>query len=189
MLKVKNSKWTIEEQCKYDISCIKSDIEKFESEWLLDTSRQDQSVTHKQTNMYQIRFMDYYWLPGQPIISTDINKMPSKEAHKQLLDIFNDIEKRYDGKVVRVEIIKMLKNSKIRKHNDSGEMLNVTRRCHIPIITNDNVFFTVLENTINMKEGICYEINNGMPHSVENKSNLDRVHIIIDIMPNQYYAV
>ena len=40
-----------------------------------------------------------------------------------------------------------------------------------------------MDNTINMKEGICYEINNQLPHAAHNNSDLDRIHLIIDIMP------
>jgi hypothetical protein len=38
-----------------------------------------------------------------------------------------------------------------------------------------------------MLEGIGYEINNQLPHSVDNPSNEDRVHLIIDILPNEYF--
>jgi hypothetical protein len=188
-LKPKDTKFTIEKQFPVAIDLIKANVESFGSEWFLDTSRQENFVTHSQTNMYQIKYLDYAWMPGDPINITEINKMPSQEAEKQLQDIFAKIEKEYNGKVVRAEIIKMLKNTKIRKHVDKGEMLSVSRRCHIPIITNPNVFFTVFNNTVNMEEGYCYEINNCLPHAVENNSNLDRVHIIIDILPNSYFGL
>lgn len=63
-------------------------------------------------------------------------------------------------------------------------MLHYSRRIHIPVITNPEVYFTVNNEKINMIESQGYEINNTLPHSVENNSALDRVHIIIDIMPN-----
>jgi hypothetical protein len=42
-----------------------------------------------------------------------------------------------------------------------------------------------MDNTIHMKEGIWYEINNQLPHSVLNGSNVDRVHMIVDILPDE----
>ena len=37
-----------------------------------------------------------------------------------------------------------------------------------------------------MATGECWEINNTRLHSVENNSDIDRVHLLIDIMPNKY---
>jgi hypothetical protein len=189
MLRPKNSQFTIEKQFPVKIDLLKKDIEKFDIEWLLDTSRQDGYITHKDTNMYQIKYIDYAWMPGDPINIIEVNKMPSSDGERQLQELFSLIEQNYEGKVVRAEIVKMLKNTNIRKHTDKGEMLYITRRCHVPVITNPDVFFTVFGNTVNMKEGFCYEINNTLPHSVDNNSNMDRVHIIIDVMPNSYFGL
>ena len=35
-----------------------------------------------------------------------------------------------------------------------------------------------------MLEGECWEINNTRLHAVENNSKIDRIHLLIDIMPN-----
>jgi aspartyl/asparaginyl beta-hydroxylase (cupin superfamily) len=37
-----------------------------------------------------------------------------------------------------------------------------------------------------MKEGECWEINNNKIHRVANNSEMDRIHLTIDIIPNQY---
>jgi aspartyl/asparaginyl beta-hydroxylase (cupin superfamily) len=60
------------------------------------------------------------------------------------------------------------------------------RRCHIPLITNDDIKFTVGDHTMSLKQGECWEINNSKIHEVKNLSNYDRVHILIDIIPNEY---
>jgi aspartyl/asparaginyl beta-hydroxylase (cupin superfamily) len=36
-----------------------------------------------------------------------------------------------------------------------------------------------------MQSGECWEINNSRPHLVENNSDIDRIHLLIDIMPNE----
>ena len=43
--------------------------------------------------------------------------------------------------------------------------------------------YTVNGETVNMKEGECWEINNQRPHSVLNDSDIDRVHLLVDIFP------
>jgi tetratricopeptide (TPR) repeat protein len=52
------------------------------------------------------------------------------------------------------------------------------------LITNDDVAFFVGGEEKNMKAGEFWEINNSVDHAVENRSGDDRIHIIVDWMPN-----
>lgn len=187
-LEPKNTKWSIKEVKRYNIDPIKEAVLLFDAEWYLDTSRQQTFKTHKDTQMFQLRYMDYDWnsFSGIKPEYYNVNRFNNDLANIRLLEIFYDLEQEYECTVVRAELVKMLANTSIRPHLDGGDMLNVSRRCHIPIITNPDVYFTVLDNTVNMLEGQCYEINNGMPHSVNNGSDFDRVHLIIDLLPNKY---
>jgi len=69
-------------------------------------------------------------------------------------------------------------------HIDGGPLLHYSRRVHIPVITSEEVTFTVMDTTINMKESVWYEINNQMKHGANNPTDNERVHLIIDILPN-----
>jgi hypothetical protein len=37
-----------------------------------------------------------------------------------------------------------------------------------------------------MKVGDCWEVNNNKEHAVKNLGQTDRIHLMIDIMPNQF---
>ena len=63
---------------------------------------------------------------------------------------------------------------------DNGESLVNCKRTHIPIITNDLVTFTIGGETKQLKEGEIWEINNINEHSVDNNSNENRIHLILD---------
>lgn len=186
-IKKKDSSWGILELTETRIRAIREELLGFSNEWNLDTSRQETYSTHKHTQMYPIRFMDYDWQPGMPINIKDMYSLKTSESLEELDNIYKILEGLYGGKVARAEFVRMLPNTDIRRHVDGGPMLAVTRRCHVPIITNENVFFTVYNDTVNMKEGKAYEINNSMPHSVQNASSEMRVHLIIDILPNKYF--
>jgi len=74
--------------------------------------------------------------------------------------------------------------SKIYAHTDAGAVFSVCRRIHLPIITNPECLFTVDEETINMKEGEIWEINNdGKKHGVVNNGDTDRIHLLMDWKP------
>ena len=100
--------------------------------------------------------------------------------------IIEELEKRFDSKVARSMLIRLPAGEKILPHPDSGHYLMSVHRCHIPVQTNPDVLFTVGSTTINMKVGQGYEINNSKWHRVENNGTTDRMHLLVDLMPNNY---
>jgi quercetin dioxygenase-like cupin family protein len=57
------------------------------------------------------------------------------------------------------------------------------RRIHMPVVSTDQVEFTVGGESQVMKEGELWEINNAREHSVVNKGDDRRVHLIVDWVP------
>ena len=105
-----------------------------------------------------------------------------------LKKLLNDIGA--DG-IYQCKISKLSGNSSIGLHTDQTFITCYANekdfaRFHIPIITNDMVHFTISNKTYNMKEGILYKLRTGTCiHGVENLSNDDRYHLIIDLDPNK----
>lgn len=91
---------------------------------------------------------------------------------------------RDNGFVVRLMLAKLAAGGRIPKHTDAGYSLLNCHRIHLPIITNEDVVFHVGGEEINMGPGELWEINNGTVHGVENRGTEDRVHLIVDWMPN-----
>lgn len=165
----------------YDVSLIKEHIDKFSNEWFIDTSRQSDYKNHKDTVSYFIYKTDLSWTVGQKFI---VEKKSNDQALIDLVEpIIKDLEKLHDGVRGNVLLIKLKSHHNIPKHSDDGDYLVLSRRHHIPIITSEETWFGVGSEKINMGVGECWEINNTRFHSVENNSNIDRVHLLIDIMP------
>lgn len=169
---------------KYDVSNILNNVKKINDEWNDYTFRQNRQYSerrnpHLYTNTFVIQFHSFDWNFG--------DKINSEVQNAGMLDlvsnIVKDLELMCSGVSGRVLLIKLLANKDVSEHTDRGEYLSAVRRFHIPIITNDLVSYTVNGETINMKEGECWEINNLKPHSVLNDSNIDRVHLLVDIFP------
>lgn len=166
---------------KFNVDDIKSIAKNFSNEWLGDTSRQDTFAVHKHTMSYFLYKTDISWKRGQEYA------VNVESDHLNLLDIvepiITDLEKNINGTRGNVLLIKLLANSEIGIHKDSGEYLMSSRRYHIPIITSENTYFGVGDEVISMQEGECWEINNAKLHYVKNKSDFDRIHLVVDIMP------
>jgi hypothetical protein len=168
----------------FNVDNILSNIKSFNNEWLIYTERQDALYNerrnpHLYTNTYIIQDHPLTWKFGSKINSI------IKDHHliNTMSEIIKTLEEDVVGKVARVLLVKLSAGKDVTEHVDSGDYLSTVRRYHIPIITNDSVFYTVNSETINMKKGECWEINNLKPHSVLNNSNEDRIHLLIDILP------
>jgi hypothetical protein len=84
------------------------------------------------------------------------------------------------GNSPRIILANLLAERNILPHVDTGEQLLKCKRHHIPIVTNPLVMFNVGDEKINMIEGDVWEINNANQHYVQNFSDKDRIHIIVD---------
>lgn len=182
----KKLNWGIINHDTFEVSGIKAEVESYYAEWLFDTSRQNQYMTHENTFMYQLSELDYMWSMKEEASCNTKNSFSTEKAKEELSAIYKKLEEHVNGRVVRCEIINMNPNSRVRDHKDRSDLLYVSRRFHIPLKTNTECFFTVNSQTVNMLEGNLYEINNIKWHNVKNLSPENRIHLIIDVLPNQY---
>ncbi len=168
------------------ITAIKKELEQYYSEWLVDTSRQESFETHEHTFMFAIRQFDYMYTLGEVADCTSQASLETKEANIELDNIIRVLESATGGKAIRVEFISMNPNSRVRTHKDRSDVLYVARRFHVPIKTNSLVLFTSGQDTRHLELGHAYELNNINYHSVVNGSKEPRIHLIIDVLPNEY---
>lgn len=170
---------------KIDISEIKDLVNSLtEEQWLENTSRQTSFSNHSHTRTYFVVDYSLGWEVNSPYEANFVRL--GSPLWKSIEPIVSFLEKYHDGKVGRVIIPKLLAGGIIDGHKDGGDYLESVRRHHIPIITNDEVSFAVGGEIVNMQEGEIWEINNNFVHEVENLSLEDRVHLLIDIIPNKY---
>ena len=172
----------------FDIDLLKSKCISLNKEWLLDQSRQnmqypDRRNPHLYTNTYMIQDHSLEWKNGEKFNPL----LKDTDLYETVSPIVVELERRACGKSARILLIKLDANKNVTEHTDSGDYLNTVRRFHIPIITNEDVSYTVNGEKINMKEGECWEINNRKPHSVDNDSDKDRIHLLVDIMPEHEF--
>ena len=87
----------------------------------------------------------------------------------------------------RVRIMKLEKRCKIFLHFDRSETYDLGfLRIHIPIITNENVITTILNKKYYWKFNEVWFADFSFPHKVENNSDFDRYHLVIDCHKNNF---
>jgi len=86
-----------------------------------------------------------------------------------------------------VRLLKLAARSSIREHKDfnlgfeDGEM-----RIHVPVVTNLDVAFFLAGEQVIMQEGEAWYLDLNLPHRVENHSDTDRVHLVIDCVVDDW---
>lgn len=181
----KTSKHPIKQYENYNIDKIKEEILKLnENLWFIDVSRQKSYIVHRQTQSLINTDVSIFYKSGEPFVVRESNVLPHK-IKEQVSLIIKDLETRFNGRVAKSNFVRLNAGCFIPEHSDNFEYLRMVHRFHIPILTNDNVIFKVGEQSINMKEGECYEVDVSLLHSVWNNGKSPRIHLIIDIMPNE----
>jgi hypothetical protein len=86
-----------------------------------------------------------------------------------------------------VRLLKLSVGSRIREHTDHKLSLeDGAIRIHIPILTDPRVEFFVDNQRLVMGEGECWYVNFNLPHRVYNGSDVDRVHLVMDCVVNDW---
>lgn len=164
---------------KVEIEDIKSFILTLtDDDWNIWSHRQNSFDQHSKTKTYPLVWAER--------LNNDTLSVTIKNKFNYIWDILTpqieDLERRYDGRCMNIMFTKLLSGEKILPHIDSDYLTEI-HRCHLPIITNKDVSFYIDNEPLHLNEGVFYEINNQLLHSVENNSLEDRIHLIIDVLP------
>jgi Aspartyl/Asparaginyl beta-hydroxylase len=151
-----------------------------ESVWRADNRRQDEYEVHAETQSIILVFFT-----GWPEVHV---------SHAAGWDGFNDvampvidtiIAKNYrpGGLILRAVLARLQPNCRIDNHIDIHPSFSIAHRIHVPLVTNPNVEFIVGGEPIATRPGHAFELNNKMAHSVANRGDCSRVHLIFDYAP------
>ena len=163
-----------------DVVALREKIEQIPAARWLESERERMFDVHRDTQaLLLVHFEDFkYERPDYRELYT--------ELQDELAPLVDYVSRYYqdNGFVIRLLLAKLVAGGKIPQHTDAGYSLLNCHRVHLPIVTNDDVAFIVGGEEINMQVGELWEINNGTVHAVENRGEEDRIHLIIDWMPN-----
>jgi len=152
-----------------------------EEDWAADDWRQNRFEAHADTQTIQLIF-DADFRHEDP---TPREKYFELGFDSLLEPVVETIRDYYTGEgyVVRAILVRLKAQGTIPKHVDTGFTLMNCRRIHMPVVSTDKVEFTVGGEQQIMSQGELWEVNNAREHSVANKGNDCRVHLIVDWVP------
>jgi hypothetical protein len=117
-----------------------------------------------------------------------------QSSANELRDLLLPLVMPYVGEnqvVVYLDISSLPANTKTMAHLDFAWIHLLSKRLHIPLVTNPEATFAIIGNreikTYNLKVGKVYEINNLVLHVTGNLGVTDRWHIAVDILDKDLY--
>jgi len=156
--------------------------------WVADSTRQSRYEVHKDTQTIALVY-DADFRHSNPTLHPAMQVF-GKELERLLAPIAKYYDNTVQGKrlaaehghgfCIRATLVRLNPGGTIDPHQDKNHSLAHSHRIHIPVLTNPQVIFHVGAQKRHMEEGEVVEINNRREHKVENPSQLERVHLIID---------
>lgn len=102
-------------------------------------------------------------------------------------DYFKKVIQTFKAPKQSVRLLRLTPGSEIKEHRDFGlGFFDGAVRLHVPILTNSKVDFFVDNENIRMSPGECWFANFNEPHSVANRGDTDRIHLVMDIEVNDW---
>ena len=162
---------------KVDTSKIEECVNALTSEqWMEWDLRQNRYKVHAATESYPFMFSEY----GEETKTYNLDT----EIWNIVKPVVTRVEEFYNRKAIIVALVKLKPKTNIVPHTDGGWFVH-THRIHIPIITDPRIIFILDTKKFHMESGYVYEMNNLVQHSVINPTDIGRVHLMIDLMPDQ----
>ncbi|MBK6826968.1 MAG: aspartyl/asparaginyl beta-hydroxylase domain-containing protein [Chitinophagaceae bacterium] len=98
-----------------------------------------------------------------------------------------DVLKHFECPLLSVRLLKLAAGARVHEHKDRDLCYEEGLvRFHIPVFTNPDVDFYLGGEKMILEEGSCWYMNFNLPHSLHNKSNQDRIHLVVDARVNQW---
>ena len=159
-----------------------------DEEWAKDTEIRNSKAKVGNTNLDTRALMLKYKSSasvGKGFMDYEKNDTETLNKLRPILEnIISDIKNFYgyeNLKLTNIIFTELRKGGIIPEHIDEGKMLSTNHRIHIPIISNPDVKFVLDHKEYYLEPGHGYEINNQILHEVRNESDVDRIHMIIDL--------
>ena len=134
---------------------------------------------------------DCYCLKAVTPSNIDVPDSNIQEELKTLLLPFVQPYINSNEILLYLDISHIPPGKRTKVHVDHAAMHQVSRRLHIPIITNSSVRFAVFHaatiKNYHMEVGKVYEVNNQVMHLAANLGTEPRWHMIIDIIDKEIY--
>jgi hypothetical protein len=123
----------------------------------------------------------------EDIIVSPVNTNYEDTVFLQQCPYMRQVLQYFKCPLLAVRLLNLHAGAIIKEHTDAE--LNYEKgevRIHIPITTHKDVEFVIQNEKLNLQQGECWYMNVNLPHSVKNNSPVNRIHLVIDAIVNDW---
>jgi hypothetical protein len=148
--------------------------------WNADRTRQ----SNPNWKVTETRSLIFIW--SNNFNDTD-QRLRNSALWQALEPLIRRLEAHFTGRAVRAFIANLPVGGMIPQHADGGDLLvPAVNRCHVALETNPSVEFLIGGEAFTFPIGEVFEIANVDVHAVRNRGMTRRLHLIVDILPDDY---
>jgi hypothetical protein len=112
----------------------------------------------------------------------DIKNQPLYEKFASVFEPFLELlREHYIFNEYAAFVARMPAHSEVGMHFDSGNFLTKCHRIHFPLQTNPKVAYCIEDQEYYWQRGKAYEFDNTRLHGVKNRSDENRIHIVVNL--------
>ena len=118
---------------------------------------------------------------------TDWSDTPQLKSSQYLNEVIDTFKANTDVTLVR--LLRLAPGAVVKEHTDPTLGIEIHKsvvRLTIPILNGDGVEFFLNGTTVDMKPGECWYLRLTDPHKINNPSNVERINMSIDMIPNEW---
>ena len=104
-------------------------------------------------------------------------------VHALIMQEVRKLEELYNAKALIGVLDGMPPGTSIHRHWDMNPIFEKSFRVHLPLVSHEDVEFYIDDVKHYFPVGKFYEFDNQRFHEVKNKSDVFRIHLIVDLFP------
>jgi hypothetical protein len=121
------------------------------------------------------------------IIAPDGNKDYRDTVLLDQCPYIKEVLAHFKCPLLAVRLLKLDAGAVIKEHRDAELYFEKGEaRLHIPVITDDEVYMYLDKERVHPRQGECWYMNFNLPHSIENKSAVNRIHLVMDVIADDW---
>jgi len=160
------------------------------SVWLEEKFRQERFAVHSETEsivfLWKGRFFSQrlvlpMWAEWEALINPIVKRFAEAYGYR-----YEDVD------VWKAMLAKLPAGKDIKVHSDINPLLAFAHRIHWCVSSEEGTTTVIGDETFTEKDlpqGTIFQFNNVMPHKVLNGGHVDRVHLVLDIVPKKMAGI
>ena len=171
-----------------DVKPFLDEIASIPGAWELNTGRQDKIKVQREAEA----------IPLRGIVKSKIGDRKRSDVHESRFTTSSErfplarafltaFAAEQNADLGRGKIVRLTAGKRVYPHIDQGEYYRVRDRYHLILQSALGSYMKSGDEEVRMKEGDLWWFDNNQMHEAHNDGDLDRIHIILDMLPMSRY--